>query len=135
MNYNTKVFQVLQTKGLYNVLTNSVLGWMAFKGVCIQTLIGHLSSVTSVIELKNGNLASASDDGTIKIWKAGVCIQTLIGHNNHIHAVIELNNGKLASASGDQTIKIWKDGVCLQTLKGHTGYVRSLIELKNGNIT
>ena len=133
MAFHNKVYQALQLKGLYNVLANSVLEWIAFKGVCHQTLVGH-QSVRCIIELKNGNLASASDDETIKIWKNGTCIQTLKGHTDVVMSLIELKNGHLASCGWDKTIKLWKDGVCIQTLKGHNGCVRSVIELKNGNL-
>jgi WD40 repeat protein len=47
---------------------------------CLQTLEGHSSRVKSVAFSHDWTrLASASDDGTVKIWDAssGACLQTL----------------------------------------------------------
>ena len=48
----------------------------------LQTLKGHTDYVISVIQLKDGRLASASDDNTIKIWDltTSQAVQTLKGH-------------------------------------------------------
>ena len=76
-------------------------------------LEGHDNTVWSVIELRNGKLASGSDDCTIRIWdlnkqegEYGYC-RVLKGHTNWVWSVIELRNGKLATGSQDTTIRIW----------------------------
>ena len=85
-----------------------------------HTLKGHSDSVNLVIQLKDGRLASASRDTTIKIWdlKTGEAAQTLKGHSVFIGEVIQLKDGTLASASLDNTIKIWdlNTGEAVQTL-------------------
>jgi len=75
-----------------------------------KTLKGHSNSVLSLIELKNGYLASISLDKTIKLWstETGECKQTLEGHSGSVYCLIELKNGYLASGSDDNTIKIWR---------------------------
>ena len=60
--------------------------------------------------LKNGYLASGSDDTTIKIWNTdGSLITTLTGHTGQVKSLAALQNGWLASGSGhpDYKIKIW----------------------------
>jgi len=55
-------------------------------------------------------LASASDDGTIKLWDAKTSQEraTLTGHKGPVKAIAFSADGKvLASASFDGTIKLW----------------------------
>mgnify|MGYP005620786881 CR=1 FL=1 len=69
--------------------------------------------VLSVIELRNGKLATGSGDSTIRIWdldksegEEGYC-RVLEGHTSWVNSAIELRNGKLATGSEDTTIRIW----------------------------
>ncbi|KAH8726251.1 putative WD-repeat protein [Phaeosphaeriaceae sp. PMI808] len=99
---------------------------------CLQTLEGHSDSVRSVAFSHNSTrLASASYDGTVKIWDAssGTCLQTLEGHSDSVNSVaFSHDSTRLASASYDGTVKIWdaSSGTCLQTLEGHNSYVSSV---------
>jgi WD40 repeat protein len=101
--------------------------------LCLQTLEGHVNSVMSVVfSHDSSQLASASEDGTVKIWDAetGKCQQTLEGHGSCVTSVVFSHDSKqLASASNDGTVKIWdaETGECLQTLEGQGGSVRSVV--------
>ena len=75
-----------------------------------RVLEGHTHWVRSVIELRNGKLATGSRDSTIRIWdlnkqegEDGYC-RVLRGHDDMVNSVIELSNGKLATGSDDRTI-------------------------------
>jgi WD40 repeat protein len=79
----------------------------------------------------SAQLASVSDDSTVKIWDAssGACLHTLKGHRDFVRSVaFSHNSAQLASASDDSTVKIWdaSSGACLHTLEGHRSYVRSV---------
>ena len=70
-------------------------------------------------------LASASDDGAVKVWdtSTGENVFTLKGHSEPVQSVAFSPDGKrLASASNDQTVKVWdaKTGKDVLTLKGHS---------------
>jgi hypothetical protein len=76
-------------------------------------------------------LASASDDGTVKLWDvaSGQEQSTLKGHTGWVWSVAFSPDGtRLASAGDDETVKLWDlaSGQEPTTLKGHTGRVRSV---------
>jgi hypothetical protein len=100
--------------------------------LAVNTLKGHESSVNSVGFSPDGKqLASGSEDKTIKIWDVttGKVLNTLKGHEGWVNSVGFSPDGKkLASGSADKTIKIWDvtTGKLLNTLKGHESYVYSV---------
>ena len=76
-----------------------------------MSLEGHGNGVTSVAFSADGKrLASASLDGTAKVWDAtsGQETLTLKGHTAFVYSVAFSPDGKrLASASEDKTVKVW----------------------------
>ena len=83
--------------------------------IITDKLEAHSSSITRIIKLSDGKIASASRDMQIKIWninKIGQLIKSEIlkGHTHSIYDIIELRDGRLASASGDNLVIIWKSG-------------------------
>jgi WD40 repeat protein len=77
--------------------------------------------------LTGGQLASGSDDGTVKLWdvKSGALKQTLqAGGSGHSPVVVAFDGGgQLASGSDDGTVKLWdvKSGALKQTLQAQSG--------------
>ena len=114
--------------------------WMITKPImernwspCLQTLEGHSAWVRSVVFSHDSRqLASASDDRTVKVWDAatGECLRTLEGHSAWVRSVVFSHDSRqLASASDDRTVKVWDaaTGECLRTLEGHSAWVRSVV--------
>merc|ERR1712096_428518 len=110
----------------------------------LQTLSGHSNIVWSVAYNRDGTLASASHDGTIRLWHAesGLELQTLSGHNGPISSVAYSPDGTtLASASHDpnsslSNIQLWEvvSGSLLKTLSGHTDPIKSVAYSRDGTL-
>ena len=101
-----------------------------------QMLQGHTYPVEDIIQLADGRLASASIDGTIRIWplNRGAPL-VLVGHNGSVSRIIQLVDGCIASVSHDHTIRIWPlNGGAPLVLAGHNGWVCHIIQLVDGRI-
>lgn len=75
-------------------------------------------------------LASASKDGSIRIWDTllGRCDKILTSHTQSVTCVKWGGDGLLYSSSQDRTIKVWRaeDGVMCRTLQGHAHWVNTM---------
>merc|ERR1712096_469355 len=110
----------------------------------LQTLSGHSNIVWSVAYNRDGTLASASHDGTIRLWHAesGLELQTLSGHSDMVFSVAYSPDGTtLASASHDpnsslSNIQLWDvaSGSLLKTLSGHTAPIKSVAYSRDGTL-
>ncbi len=97
---------------------------------------GHKDTVNSVaFSPKSKIFASASNDGTIIVWKSIDTHITLKGHNNYVNNIVFSPDGKrLASCSGwefvdmDNSIRIWDvdSGEVVLTLSGHEKCVNAI---------
>lgn len=101
----------------------------------LKTLIGHGDWVEEVSFSPTGDiLASASRDGTIKIWsRDGSPLKTLRGHSNYVISLSFHPDPKiriLASASSDRTVKLWNidTGSEIATLKGHADKIGNSLQ-------
>ena len=74
----------------------------------------HANSITKIIKLSDGKIATSGRDNLIKIWneKNGelTLSETLKGHTHSVYDIIEIKDGRLASVSGDNLVIIWKSG-------------------------
>ena len=74
-------------------------------------------------------LASASDDGTVRLWSAqGQLLHALTGHQGSVLDVAFSPDSRLIASGGDdRTVRIWhRSGQCLHILSGHTGAVKGV---------
>lgn len=98
-------------------------------------LQGHTARVMAVSVSREGLIASASADNTIKLWRLdGSLIKTLKGHTDTVLSVSFSPDGQTIASTGlDQTIKLWRlDGTVLQSWRGSDRRIQTIRFSPNG---
>jgi WD40 repeat protein len=104
------------------------------------TLTGHTDLVYAVaISGDGGRVATASFDGTVKVWAAqtGRELLTLRGHEGPVYGVaLGPAGGRVVSGGKDGTVRVWDGatGRLLSTLTGHTGPVNAVAISADGRV-
>ena len=97
-------------------------------------------SVMSLAKLKNGELISGGDDGSLRRWKEGKAVgdgKPIATGQGEVLSLVELKNGELISGGDDGSLRRWKDGKAVgdgKPIATGQGEVLSLVELKNGEL-
>ncbi len=110
-----------------------------------RDLIGTLEEHTATVHdvrwsADSQSIASASADGSIKLWKKEgnlfYLLYSMKGHSNTVKSVaFHPSENILASASVDKTIKLWRtDSQFLKTLEGHTAGVNDINFSRDGDV-
>jgi uncharacterized protein (TIGR03067 family) len=99
----------------------------------LVTLSGHTGWVYTVRFSPDGTrVASASHDGTAKVWDATTGEELFIcrGHTNYVHGLAYSPDGtRLATTSEDGSIRIWNANTGEQIFKGTGGHPRGASNL------
>lgn len=105
-----------------------------------SALCFHLSSITCLIQLKDGRIVSGSKDKRIIIYLNNVFTISfeINEHSNEISSLLQIKNGYLVSSSFDSYIKIFKiyenNYEIIQSIKAHDNFIHRVRELSNGNL-
>ena len=114
----------------------SAIRWSLERNIAEQVLRFHDGAVNAVAWLKDGRLASASEDGRIALWTPGKAQpdRVLEGHTAPVAALAASSDGKLiASGSWDRTVRLWPvDGGAPRVLEGHTMNVNGVAFTADG---
>ena len=87
-------------------------------------------SKSSKVKLDEISIVTASDDGTVGVWKPFLPNQltSLVGHSDRVLSVATTLNNSIVSSSLDGTLQLWTPALNLSmkdTLSGHTGPITS----------
>lgn len=102
-----------------------------------EVLTGHQGYVWSVLARRDGSLATASRDGTVRLWRPEANTwrpeAVLQGHTASVVALAEDSRGRLWSASRDRTVRRWEAGGS-RIIGRHEGAVLCLAALADGSV-
>ena len=93
--------------------------------------------VFRVVQLKNDELISAGENGTLRRWSRdgtniGKPIET---RQKQVLSLLELRNGELISGGMDGTLRRWRDGNSIgRKINTGQGWILSLVQLSNGEL-
>jgi WD40 repeat protein len=102
--------------------------WSSDDGRKLGTLTGHSSAIVSLSFRADGLLATASWDGTVRLWNSATrsLVASVPKQNHKLHGVAFSNDGKtLAVGCDDRTVQLWDVGSVPRwlfqraVLKGH----------------
>ena len=71
---------------------------------------GHKTNINFIIELKNGDIVTCSDENNLILWdrKEPESIYFIKGHSDIVTSMCYLEGNKFATFSKDNTLKIWE---------------------------
>jgi WD40 repeat protein len=116
-----KIFQKDSRTELYTI-----------SGRTVTAQIGHSGTVYAVAWALDGSrVASAGDNGSVRIWDAlaGRQLLDLVGHAGAVRAVAwSPDSERIASGGDDRVVRIWNahSGEEIQDLPGHVGAVHAV---------
>ena len=130
------------TTNLINFLDNFLLVKNRFNFENFQdrkVVKSHRDTISSLLLLKNGSIASSSFDGTINIYdKELKFVSSTNKHNENVSSMIELDSNYLISCSFDKSIRkfninngCFSDNECKYS--AHDDIIYQLINLSDGN--
>jgi len=110
--------------------------------IACSDIFGHAGEVYSAIFSQDGlHIASASEDGTIRIWSAKgsqSAVRPLPAHASAVNAVAVSRDGAfIVSGSDDQSVRVWNARTGMEAvppLYGHTRPVLFVTISQNGRL-
>ncbi|XP_066245153.1 phospholipase A-2-activating protein [Euwallacea similis] len=100
---------------------------------CVVSFIGHTAAIWSIIQLRNGQIVTASADKTLGVWNStGQKLLSLSGHTDCVRSVTDFPElGTFVSVANDAAIKVWSyTGENINTYYGHSSYIYSIAKCR-----
>lgn len=102
-------------------------------GQPLRVLEGHEAPVAG-LAWRDGVLASAAWDGTVRLWREGAPPRVLEGHRGNVNAVVFRADGVPVSAGFDGTLRAWREDGTADVLAEFGLPRNALAALPNGGL-
>ncbi len=125
------VQQTVQAQNTLRRVLLSAYPWKELTDTALQPPGSHEGAARLVAWSRSGRyLASASYDGTIKIWDVdGTLLATLVGHRDRVRGIDwRADDAQIVSASWDGTLRLWDVDQLPQRWIGHTAVLQTWSE-------
>lgn len=107
----------------------------------VKEFIKNEDCIVYLLRLRNGNLATCSQDKEINIYEKNTfnLLLSWTGHLNSINCICELKDSRLVSCSDDKRISIWKYDIINKSyfqeiiFVAHTSFINKIISLSDNN--
>ena len=121
---------------------NDILIWtvnrLELSRTCKSILTGHEDSVSALIKLPRGQLASGGSDGNIMIWDVDQTrpVHTLTGHGHRVTSLAAVSDSLLVSGDTEGNLILWDvdQGSSHDIRKAHEHGVEHLLRLPDGRL-
>ena len=121
---------------------NNILIWEVDRRrsgrTCTSSLKGHEDSVSALIKLPRGQLASGGSDGNIMIWDVDQTrpVHTLTGHGYRVTSLAAVSDSLLVSGDTEGNLILWDvdQGRSYDIRKAHEDEVEHLLRLPDGRL-
>ena len=103
----------------------------------VHTLAGHVGKITGIVFTRNGELISASEDGTVRLWNVSEereIRQFQNGAGRVTSIALSPDENHLVFGTTDGTLRLWEvgTGVLRKTLRGHEDVVLAVDFRRDG---
>ncbi len=105
---------------------HSFIVWDPVSGANSVVAEAHDSDVVALAVTKEGDIATGSWDGMVRVWRQGKRLCELVGHEQAVLCCLALPNDTIVTGGADNVIKVWQNGMFLANIEGHTQPVRAM---------
>jgi WD40 repeat protein len=116
---------------------STIKAWNTSDGSFRRTMSSHTQPINALLAVNNSVLASASSDGTVKLWSMSDKVElmrTLTAHSGSVNCLALLSNGAdFASGGADSLVHIWdlRNLSVRISLRRHTLAITALLSLSS----
>ncbi|KAF8516963.1 phospholipase A-2-activating protein [Hysterangium stoloniferum] len=95
--------------GFASCSNDSEIRVWTIEGDLVYSLSGHTSFIYSLSVLPTGEIVSAGEDRTVRVWRDGECSQTIVHPAISVWTVSTMPNGDIVSGTSDGIVRVFSE--------------------------